>query len=97
MVLAAAIAGMLNPFIALALFVSTIMLGILVSVTSLFIAGKDADYFSVKEFFVLLGFAIFENLGLRQLISFWRVTGYFSALKKPKGWGKMVRKGFSPS
>jgi peptidoglycan-N-acetylglucosamine deacetylase len=95
MVAAAVLAGMLNPLIALMLFVSTIMLGILISVTALFIAEKDENYFSVKEFFVLLGFAILENFGFRQLISFWRVSGYFSALKKPKGWGKMVRKGFT--
>ena len=94
MVLAAALTGMLNPFIALLLFITTVMLGILISVTSLFIAEKDANYFSVKEFFILLGFAILENIGFRQIISFWRVTGYFNALKKPKGWGKMVRKGF---
>lgn len=97
MVFVGALLGMLNPFIALLLFISTIMLGVLVSVSALLIAEKNVNYFSVKEFFVLLGFAIFENFGLRQLISFWRVIGYFSALKKPKGWGKMVRKGFSSS
>ncbi len=95
MVLAAALTGLLNPYIALLLFISTVMLGILISITSLCIAEKDEHYFSVKEFFILLGLAIIENVGFRQLVSYWRVAGYFNSLKKPKGWGEMVRKGFT--
>lgn len=42
-----------------------------------------------------MGFgAIVENLGYRQLNSFWRVMGIWQFLKRKQGWGDMQRKGF---
>ncbi|WAC20877.1 glycosyltransferase [Luteolibacter sp. SL250] len=38
--------------------------------------------------------AIVENLGYRQLNSFWRVMGIWQFLKGKQGWGDMQRKGF---
>jgi cellulose synthase/poly-beta-1,6-N-acetylglucosamine synthase-like glycosyltransferase/HEAT repeat protein len=95
MVFLAAVFGMLNLEIAGLLFVSIILMGILISVSSLYLAEKESDYFTFKELAVLVFYAFIENFGLRQLISFWRVTGYVNSLKKPKGWGKMERKGFA--
>ena len=95
MVFLAAVFGMLNREIAGLLFVSIILMGILISVASLYLAEKESDYFTFKELGVLVFYAFIENFGLRQLISFWRVTGYANSLKKPKGWGKMERKGFA--
>jgi peptidoglycan/LPS O-acetylase OafA/YrhL len=85
----AAVFGMLNREIAGLLFVSIILMGILISVASLYLAEKESDYFTFKELGVLVFYAFIENFGLRQLISFWRVTGYANSLKKPKGWGKI--------
>lgn len=94
-VLLAAIMGVLDPTIALLLFIASVMLGTLVSLSSLAISMKQFPYYRFKEMGILVFYAIIENFGFRQLISLWRVVGYINSLKKPKGWGKMVRKGFA--
>jgi hypothetical protein len=35
-----------------------------------------------------------ENLGYRQLNTYWRVRGTISGLMGKRGWGVMTRKGF---
>ena len=95
MVFIAAIVGLLNASIALLLFTTTILLGILVSISSVFISEFDVEMYSTKDIIRLLRMAIIENFGIRQLVSLWRVTGYFSAMRKSRGWGVQVRKGFS--
>ncbi|AEV28233.1 glycosyl transferase [Sphaerochaeta pleomorpha str. Grapes] len=87
-------AGILNPSIGLLLFTTTILLGILVSVSSVLISSFDRQIYSVHDTLRLLWMAVVENFGVRQLVSLWRVGGYFSAMKKSKGWGKQERKGF---
>ena len=42
----------------------------------------------------LLGVAIVENVGYRQLSTYWRVRGMASKLTGAKAWGAMERKGF---
>jgi len=42
----------------------------------------------------LLGVAIIENVGYRQLSTYWRVRGMISKLTGAKAWGAMERKGF---
>jgi hypothetical protein len=43
----------------------------------------------------LFSLAALENLGYRQLNTWWRVKGTYSALRGVQGWGSMTRKGFS--
>jgi cellulose synthase/poly-beta-1,6-N-acetylglucosamine synthase-like glycosyltransferase len=43
----------------------------------------------------LFSLAALENLGYRQLNTWWRVKGTISAVRGVQGWGKMTRKGFS--
>jgi cellulose synthase/poly-beta-1,6-N-acetylglucosamine synthase-like glycosyltransferase len=42
----------------------------------------------------LLGVAIVENVGYRQLSTYWRVRGMLSKLTGARSWGAMERKGF---
>ncbi len=86
--------GILNAHIALLLFISVILMGILVSTSSLIIGLRNIQALSIKNVFLLMLYSILENFGIRQWISFWRITGFFNAMRKPKGWGKMIRKGF---
>jgi cellulose synthase/poly-beta-1,6-N-acetylglucosamine synthase-like glycosyltransferase len=95
MVLVAFLLGLLNAEIALLLLISTVFMGVLISIASLLIAEKDTKYFRVKDILILILYAIIENFGPRQLFSFWRVGGYLNMLKKPTGWGKAERKGFA--
>lgn len=95
MVAAAAVWGLLNPPMVLLLFFATVLMGVGTSVCSLLIAEHDRETFPLRDLAILLAFAVIENFGFRQLVSFWRVVGYFSSMRRPKGWGKMVRKGFA--
>ena len=96
MVLAALFLGLLNAEIALLLFVSTVLMGVLISIASLLIAEKDIKYFRLTDVLILIFYAVIENFGPRQLFSFWRVGGYLNMLRQPTGWGKAERKGFAP-
>ncbi len=42
----------------------------------------------------LLGVAVTENVGYRQLSTYWRLRGMLSKLRGAKAWGAMERKGF---
>lgn len=97
MIIAAFFLGILNIEIALLLFVSTILMGALISISSLLIAEKDVEYFKLKDILILIRYSIIENFGPRQLFSFWRVTGYIKMLRKQGGWEKPERKGFENS
>lgn len=90
----AALIGLLNLPIALLLFTATILLGILVSVSSVLIQELDQQLYDAGDVLALLRMAILENFGVRQYISLWRVAGFFSAMRKNRGWGAQVRKGF---
>lgn len=94
LVFLSALLGLLNLPIALLLFTSTILLGILVSVSSVMIGELDQELYDSEDVLRLLGMAILENFGIRQYISLWRVSGFFSAMRKNRGWGAQVRKGF---
>lgn len=94
LVLLSALLGLLNLPIGLLLFTSTVLLGILVSVSSVLISEMDYEMYTARDVLRLLGMAVAENFGVRQYISLWRVSGYFSAMRKNRGWGVQVRRGF---
>jgi len=77
------------------LFIASVMMGIFISLFSFIIMEREVNYFSLKDIFSMLWYAFAENFGLRQFLSMMRVSGYLNALKKPQGWGVMVRKGFT--
>ena len=93
----AALFGLISTKLALLLFVSTIFMGVLISMASVLIAERQIYYFNYRDTLKMLAIALLENFGPRQVFSMWRVLGFFSAMKKPKGWGKMERKGFATS
>ena len=53
-------------------------------------------YGSVSDRFVLLGWALLENLGYRQLTLMWRIRGLIWYFRGRTEWGTMRRKGFEP-
>ncbi len=92
MVIFAAFLGLLNTKVALLLFMSSIMMGAVISLSSLMIAEKESNLFTSKEIKKLITYAILENFGPRQIANFWRIKGFFSSMALPKGWGQMIRK-----
>jgi len=93
----AAVFGLISTKLALLLFVSTIFMGVLISMASVLIAERQIYYFNYRDTLKMLAIALLENFCPRQVFSMWRVLGFISAMKKPKGWGKMERKGFASS
>lgn len=89
--------GVINPPMALLLFTATVLLGILVSSSAVFISEFSRPIYHRRDVAKLLRMAVIENFGIRQYISFWRVQAYFSAMKGAGGWGAQTRRGFASS
>ncbi len=53
-------------------------------------------YPRVRDLLRLFGLAITENLGYRQLSTYWRIRGMISKIRGATAWGAMERKGFQP-
>lgn len=87
--------GYLNiPFVILFAAIS-IIYGMVVSLVSVFaeeIAFKT--YSSSKDIVVLVLYSFLENLGYRQIHSWWQIMGLVDFIKGKKTWGKMKREGF---
>lgn len=68
--------------------------GLLISVTGLLLEELSFRIYKKPQQIMLLLLAIIiENLGFRQLIAFWRLSGLLQWLTRRKvGWGAMVRK-----
>lgn len=95
MVVCAAFLGILDGRIALLLFIGTIFLGIICSISAVLIAEREEQYFSPKDMAILLFYAVIENLGPRQWISFWRVRGQLNVIFGKGGWGSIKRRGMN--
>jgi cellulose synthase/poly-beta-1,6-N-acetylglucosamine synthase-like glycosyltransferase len=53
-------------------------------------------YGGLRERFVLLGFALLEGVGYRQLTVIWRLRGLWRFVRGNREWGQMARAGFKP-
>ena len=51
----------------------------------------------MRDLMTLLGVAIAENVGYRQISIYWRFRGMISKLRGAHAWGVMERKGFASS
>ena len=51
-------------------------------------------YSRAEDLVALLGLAVLENFGYRQLNAFWRIRGFVSKIRGVSSWGAMERKGF---
>lgn len=93
-VIVSAFLGLLSINILLLLMLTSIGLGITLSLLSLLVTEKNQLYLDKKDTFRLIIIAILENFGWRQFISIYRVVGFIASMQRDKGWGTMVRKGF---
>lgn len=73
---------------------ATVLLGIILSISSVLAEEYTLrKYPDVKDVLTLLGGAIVENLGYRQIHSWWRLQGLLSYFRGKMEWGVMQRKG----
>jgi|AntRauTorckE6833_2_1112554.scaffolds.fasta_scaffold18720_2 cellulose synthase/poly-beta-1,6-N-acetylglucosamine synthase-like glycosyltransferase len=76
-------------------FAVSVIYGMVVSLISVLaeeIAYKT--YSSTKDILILTAYSFIENMGYRQIHSYWQVLGIIDFIKGNKSWGKMERKGF---
>lgn len=52
-------------------------------------------YPKLSDLIELLVLAVLENFGFRQLSTFWRAQGLWSAVRRKQAWGVMERRGFA--
>jgi cellulose synthase/poly-beta-1,6-N-acetylglucosamine synthase-like glycosyltransferase len=81
--------------IALSFFVVSILFGILLSMSAVVLEEFTMRrYPSIADLGRLLGAAVLENFGYRQVLAIWRVQGVWDAFRGKAGWGTMERRGF---
>lgn len=87
--------GLITPLVATAFFTVSVLFGILLSVSALVLEELTLRrYPSTLDVIRLFWTAIIENLGFRQLMTWWRVQGLIDGLRGKTGWGTMKRRGF---
>ncbi len=83
-----------EPYVAAFLSLA-IVFGIALSTSAVLLEELTfRGYPRFRDLLHLIWLAVAENIGYRQLNSFWRVKGIFSELRRAKHWGKAPRKGF---
>jgi cellulose synthase/poly-beta-1,6-N-acetylglucosamine synthase-like glycosyltransferase len=87
--------GNFNDTFVLLFFTFAILLGMILSISAVLAEEFTfRRYPSVKNVTVLVAHAFLENIGYRQIHTWWRFKGLWSYLKGDKEWGTMLRKGF---
>jgi cellulose synthase/poly-beta-1,6-N-acetylglucosamine synthase-like glycosyltransferase len=72
-----------------------ILSGLLLSVSAVLLEDLAfRRYGRVRDLLRLVAYAVFENVGYRQLITAYRVRGFFAWARGDKAWGEIQRLGF---
>ncbi len=87
--------GAISSEVLISFLVVMVGLGVLLSVNALMLEEISFHiYPGFRQSFVLFLFSLIENLGYRQLNSFWRLIGFFQWVFRSKAkWGHMARQG----
>ena len=90
------ISGFADFNIVILFFTTSILLGVLLSTSSLLFEELTfRKYEKLKDMLILFVYAILENFGYRQLNNFWRLQGIIDYLRKRDEWGAQKRKSFN--
>lgn len=93
--LLAAALGLVDWSFAWLLFLAAVVYGAVISVTSIVLEEASfRRYPRWTDLMVLAAFGVAENLGYRQISTWWRVRGVYRFLTGAQDWGAMTRKGF---
>src|SRR5262249_1628104 len=87
--------GIISREVAVLFFVVSVLFGIVLSTSAVLLEEFTARrYPRTIDVVRLVMVAIAENLGFKQLMTYWRTEGLIDGLKGTTGWGKMEWKGF---
>jgi cellulose synthase/poly-beta-1,6-N-acetylglucosamine synthase-like glycosyltransferase len=88
--------GMLNWADFWGFMALSVLFGVLLSIWAVLAEELGLErHRPLREVVVLLGVAVLENFGYRQLNSWWRLRAVAGFLRRRESWGEMERKGFS--
>jgi cellulose synthase/poly-beta-1,6-N-acetylglucosamine synthase-like glycosyltransferase len=94
--LLAVLFGMLDVVFAELLFLAAVVLGAMISLSSVLLEEVSfRRYPKVRHLLLLSALGVIENFGYRQLTTYWRLRGVIDFVRKKQGWGVMTRKGFA--
>lgn len=90
------ILGAISVQFALAFIAIALISGVLLSLAAVLLEdvafrrhGRPTDLLR------LLAYAVLENFGYRQILTLYRVRGFFAYLRRDNSWGEMQRRGFA--
>ncbi len=90
--------GWASPLYIAAFLMVAVVFGLILSVMAVALGELTyRRYPRLRDLLHLIWLAILENLGYRQLNTFWRIRGMWSYLHGATEWGDMARKGFLTS
>ena len=90
--------GAVDTTFAVLLFLVAYGYGLLLTIFTLLLDELAyRRYHGLTDRFVMIGWAVVESLGYRQLTVLWRLRGLWKYLRKRTDWGTMTRRGFAPS
>jgi cellulose synthase/poly-beta-1,6-N-acetylglucosamine synthase-like glycosyltransferase len=88
--------GDLSPVFVVAFLVVAGLLGVVLSLAALTLEEHSfRRHRDGRDVARLVGFSVLENVGYRQIVSFWRFLAFFDLLRGRSDWGEMRRKGFT--
>jgi cellulose synthase/poly-beta-1,6-N-acetylglucosamine synthase-like glycosyltransferase len=89
--------GAVSRDFALLFLVVAVGYGLLLSVWAVILeATSFRRYRRVSDYLALLGFAVLENFGYRQMTLYFRLQAFWKYYKGVQSWGAMTREGFAP-
>ncbi len=87
--------GLIRHDTAILFFMVSLVFGLLLSLSSILLEEFTLrKYPSARDLMVLLGAALIESLGYRQLTAIWRFQGLVDEMRGNTSWGTMERRGF---
>jgi cellulose synthase/poly-beta-1,6-N-acetylglucosamine synthase-like glycosyltransferase len=90
--------GLASTVYAIGFFMAAFIFGMVLSIAAVGLEELGfRRYPRLSDLVWLFAVGALENFGYRQLISFWRLHGLVSALRRVQTWGDMPRRGFGPS
>ena len=88
--------GIVNVSFAVLFFAIAVLSGVFLSLTAVLLEDLAFRRFERNgELLQLVAYSVAENFGYRQLMTSYRVRGFFAYLRGNKAWGEIRRVGFS--
>jgi len=96
MIVVSFLMGWINLVFFLVFLFLAVVLGVILSMFALILEEVTVKkYIDPDDITRMMVLAVVENLGFRQLITFWRLRGIIDLVMKKKSWGAMTRKKFT--